>query len=119
MTLDQLRRAMRTLRDQAAADAKAAKDSNLVWDRLRRFYRQANAVEKSMADRVFAEWLLSGDPELESDAGHLISDFDIGSAAPALRELAQRHAGSAEVGAKYWAEAANNLASRLERGEAN
>jgi len=101
MTIEEVRGEMEGCRESAAKEARVLRDSYLVLDRLRRFYRQLEDHDRAMSDRVVAEWALSPDENLRFDALTLIREFKIQTATPALSELAARLAAADTPGAPY------------------
>jgi hypothetical protein len=101
MTLDEFRKTMWKYREAADKEANDLREPNLAWHRLRELYRKFDALERSLADQVLGEWVLSDDENVRYDALVLIGDFDINSAVPALRELATRLKRSDAPGAPF------------------
>jgi len=113
MTYEEFRQEMESYRRDADADASARKDSQLVLDRLHALYLKFDASEQAMANRVLAEWALSGDEGMRFDALALIDEFKIRQAIPALNELAQRLGSSKAPGAPYELEKAKRIVADL------
>jgi hypothetical protein len=101
MTLDEFRKEMWAYRQAADRDANALKESNLAWEWLRSLYREFDADERELADKVLGEWVLSDDENVRYDALVLIGDFKIIGAIPALQRLAARLAHSKAAGAPH------------------
>ena len=72
-----------------------------VRKRLHALYQRFDIEERTMANQVLAEWILSDDEDLRFDALSLINDFKIVSAIPALRELATRLESTNTPGAPF------------------
>lgn len=101
MTLDEFRKEMESYRRSADEEARSLKDSYLALQRLKDLYRRFDDQERLMADQVIVEWALSSDENLRFDALALIREFEIASAAPALRQLAERLSTLQTPGAPY------------------
>jgi hypothetical protein len=92
---------MDTFRTDAEREATVLKESYLELERLLGFYQKLDPAERSMADQVIAEWVLSGDENLRFDALALVDEFRIRAAMPALGALSTRLASSAAPSAPY------------------
>jgi hypothetical protein len=90
MELDEFRQQMEVYRQQADSEAAQLKDPFTVRKRMLRLYDRLDMRERLMADQVLSEWALSDDEATRFDALGLIRDLKIGTAAPSLRQLAQR-----------------------------
>ena len=101
MKLDEFRHQMESYRRAADEEAMSLKDSYLALDQLHNLYQKFDTKERTLADRVLSEWVLSEDEKLRFDALALINDFKIVCATPALRKLADRLASSRTPGAPY------------------
>lgn len=101
MKLDEFRREMEEYRRDVDEEARSLKDSYLALERLQTLYRKFDADQREMADRVLAEWVVSGDEKVRFDALALIDEFRIASGITALRELADRLTTSGAPGAPY------------------
>jgi hypothetical protein len=113
MTLDEFRLRMTRYREAADEEATSLKDPYLALDQLRSLYRQFDASERTMADRLLAEWVLSNDEKVRFEALVLIDDFHIKTAIPALRELAVRLASTDTPGAPYEQQKVNRIMAEL------
>lgn len=113
MKLDEFRRQMESYRRAADEEAASLKDSYVALDRLHTLYRKFDSEEQKIADQVLAEWALSADEKLRFDALALIDDFKVASAAPALRQLANRLASSDAPGAPYELKKVNRIIEDL------
>ena len=109
MNLDEFRRQMVSYRQAVTEEAKLLKDSYHVIDRLRALYQKCDDEERKLANQVLAEWVLSDDEDVRYDAQLLINEFQIMTAAPALRELAVRLESSNMLGAPYELEIVNRI----------
>jgi len=101
MNLNEFRVHMTSYRRAGDDEATSLKDSYLALDRLHALYEKFSDDERSMADQVLAEWVLSADEKMRFDAIALINDFKIVSAIPALQKLAERLMLSDTPGAPY------------------
>jgi hypothetical protein len=101
MELDEFRREMESYRRQADEEANRRKDSVWVEKLLLQLYGRFDASERLMADKVFAEWVLSQDEATRFDALVMIRHFKIVTALPALRQLAERLSGERSPGAPF------------------
>jgi hypothetical protein len=70
--------------------AARSKESQYVVIELSRRYAALSPEDKLAVDELLAEWVLSDDACLQFDALALISEHNIRSAIPSLRELAAR-----------------------------
>ena len=59
MTFEEFRKEMNEYRKSADERAKELKDPQIVSEKLHSLYRSFDAQERTMADRVIAEWVLS------------------------------------------------------------
>ena len=101
MTLTEFRNQMEAYRREADEAAMSLKDSSLALERLHSLYQKFDDEERMMADHVLAEWALSEDEKVRFDALALIDDFNIATAFPTLKKLAERLATSGAPGAPY------------------
>jgi cysteinyl-tRNA synthetase len=101
MKLVEFRLQMESYRREVDEEAMSLKDSYLALDRLHSLYQKFDAEERTMADQVLTEWVLSEDEKTRFDALALIDDFKIASAISALEKLAERLATSSAPGAPY------------------
>jgi hypothetical protein len=101
MDLDEFRFNLEGFRASAERDAAALKDSQQVLLDLRNLYQTFDANERSLADRVIAEWLASDDESLRFDALSLVADFALANTTGALNELAGRLRESTLPGAPF------------------
>jgi len=101
MNLEKFREEMELYWRAIDEEAKELKESYLALDRLRARYQMFDSVDRSMADQVLAEWVLSDDEGMRFDALALVDEFKIVSATPALRKLRRRLTSSSAPGAPY------------------
>lgn len=101
MTLEEFRSEMWKYRNEARAEAQRCKDPMHTYRALETLYSKFDEGEREMADIVLAEWLLSCEASLRTDALALIQDFRIESTRAALNELARRLSRSPDPGAPY------------------
>lgn len=101
MKLEELREYMESRRDAAEREAQELKDSHLVLDRLRSLYRTFNAEDRSNANAIIADWLLSEDESYRFDALVLVDSFSIKEAKSTLVRLAKKLATMTTPGAPY------------------
>lgn len=113
MTYEKFRDEMVSYRRDADTEASTLKDSQLVLDRLHSLYLKFDLSEKSMANRVLAEWVLSFDEGMRFDALALIDEFKIKQAVPYLHELAERLERSKSPSAPYELEKVNRIVGDL------
>jgi hypothetical protein len=113
MTFEEFRAEMDAYWQSAKEEADSFKDPYIVLERLRALYAKLDSGERTMADRVIAEWALEGDEGHRSYALTLIEDLRIGHAVPSLRALAERLAHSTELGASFWVNRATKIADDL------
>jgi hypothetical protein len=90
----------------------------MALERLSELYRGLSQSERGFADQVLAEWLKSDQEARRFDAVALIREFRVTSAAPALRDLAQRLTRSDDPGAPFEREKVEGLLQELEVGGA-
>ncbi|HXG63422.1 MAG TPA: hypothetical protein VNO22_18770 [Planctomycetota bacterium] len=114
MNLEECRATMDACRQAADREAQLLKDSQRALERLDAFYGQLDESERQLADQVISDWTLSEDPKVRFDALHLISEFQIADALPALRKLAERLAASDAVSAPYELRKVNCIIGGLE-----
>lgn len=105
-------------RDAVDAAARASKMSQEAWLKLSARYAALSPEDREVVDGVLAEWVLSEDEGLRSDALFVISENAVGSAVPALRVLAQRLEETDEPGAPYEWAWVNRTIGILTTGEA-
>jgi len=113
MTYEEFREAMESYRRAADAEASARKDSQDVLDRLQAIYGKFDPSEKTLANRVLLEWLLSADEGKRFDALALTHEFRIAEALPVLHTLTQRLKKSTAPSAPYELEKVNRIMERL------
>jgi hypothetical protein len=101
MKLEDVRLNMEKYRELADEESRFLKDPHLTLDRMSSRYRAFNSEDRSLADIVIAEWVLSNDQRIRFDALVLIDEFKISTAAAALRTLASRLSLSDAPGAPY------------------
>jgi hypothetical protein len=101
MNLDEFRDQLEMYRRRVDEEANSVKDSYLALERLYSLYRSFAADERTMADKVLAEWAISDVEDVRYDALALIDDFKIRAAMPALRLLTARLESSSSPGAPY------------------
>jgi len=101
MTLDEMRSALADYRASADAQGAAFKDSHLALFELKKLYVRLDEPERTLANRVIAEWLLSEDEGLRFDALTLAEEFLILTTSEALQELANRLRVATTPGAPY------------------
>jgi hypothetical protein len=106
---------MESYRRSVDEEARALKDSYVALDRLHALYTRFDAAERTMADQVLTEWVLSDDEGLRFDALALIDDFKVKAAAAALGLLAGRLASSTAAGAPYELQKVDRILKDLER----
>lgn len=100
MTIDEFRIEMACHRQRADNEAKARKDSYVTLERPHALYLSCDGTERRMADQVLNEWALSEDDSLRFDALALIDELKVGTAAPAVRTLAESPGSSAHYESK-------------------
>ena len=113
MTPDEIRAEWSAFRESMNAQALAAKESQAALFRLFDRYQSLPASERPIIDELLAEQLLSLDETDRFDAVALIDKFAITSALPALRTLADRLEGEAQVGAPYEWTKVNRVIGKL------
>lgn len=86
--IDLVRNRMNSVWNSASREADEFKDPMLVIERVRDAYRSLDLADQRSADEVLAEWLLADDESKRFDALALVQELRVGSAAPALRSLA-------------------------------
>lgn len=101
MTLDEFRLKMAAYRQSADDDAKSLKDPYITLENLRALYGKFDDAERSMADNIFGEWVLSEDEGVRFDAIALIDELKIKTTVPMLHQLAARLAASTAPSAPY------------------
>jgi cysteinyl-tRNA synthetase len=101
VNLSEFRDQMATYRRTADQEGRTLKDSYLALERLHSLYRSLDTDERTMANQVLEEWVLSDDENVRFDALALIDDFKISAATSALQALADRLALSSKRGASY------------------
>ncbi len=119
MTLDEFRREMWAYLSEAKAEAMRCKDPMQTYRDLETLYHKFDEDERTMADRVLAEWALSDDGGVRFEALALIEDFGIRSAFPALRELARRLPRSLDPGAPYELKKVERIIAKLDGSSAS
>jgi hypothetical protein len=87
VTLDEFRQKMESWWQETDARELALKNSQGALLELMALYKGLNSAEQTLADRVFAEWLASGNNRKKFDALAAIDQFQIRSAVPQLRIL--------------------------------
>ena len=92
--------AITVCRNAAEQEAKEQKNSMLVLERLKDFYRQLDPADKALADQVLCTWL-QADEGYRFDALALIREFKIATALPHLRSLAAGLTRSKQPGAPF------------------
>jgi hypothetical protein len=113
MKLDEFRKEMTEFRRAANEEAMLLKESYIAIKRLQALYQRFDAEERTMADQVIAEWVLSDDENIRFDAELLINHFQIKTAIPALRELAARLPSTCTPGAPYELQKVDRLIRKL------
>jgi len=103
--------------ERANEEALRLKDSYLALDRLSGLYRKFDEDERSLADEVLAEWVLSDQQAKRFDAMALIRDFRVRSALPALEQLLTKLAADEAPGAPFEREKAADLIRELDQVE--
>lgn len=101
MNLDEFRKQMDSYRGCADVEAKSLKYPQLALDRLCSLYLTLDVYERTMADQVLAEWVVSEDENVRFDALALVDDLKIQAATSALRRLVARLSSSDAPGATY------------------
>lgn len=113
MTLENVRREMNAFWDLANREAEEFKDSFLALQRVDRMYRSLSTPDRERANEVLAEWALSDEEAKRFDAVALIREFQVVTAAPALRELGRRLARGTDPGAPFEREKVEGLLREL------
>jgi hypothetical protein len=113
MELDEFRRQMESYRQQADNEATRLKEPFTVRKRMLQLYDRLDMRERLMADQVLSEWALSDDEAARFDALGLIKDLKIGTAAPSLRQLAQRLAKEQSPGAPFELEKVERIIAEI------
>jgi hypothetical protein len=113
MRQEEFRREMNRYRQAVHDEADQFKYPYLALERLCVLYRSLDPEERTLADEVIADWVLSDDPNIRFDALALIREFHIGSAIPSLEELAKRLPSVRTPGAPYELEKVNGIISSL------
>lgn len=113
MTLDEFREMFEAFWERANSEAMAAKSSQLAYEELKSLYTRLDAQERSLADSILSDWVVSDDDSRMWDALALIRDFNVRSTLPALRKLEARLETSNAPSAPYdWAKV-NRLIGHL------
>lgn len=113
MTAGDLRARFDEFWRRADREAESSKDSQGAVLALEEFYRGLPTADRSAANQLLAEWVLSEDDKRRFDALALIDRFAIREAAPALRTLAERCENSNLPSSPYdWAKV-NRILGRL------
>jgi hypothetical protein len=98
---DQFRTEIDKFRRTAEDEASYLKEPFVVLERLSELYRSLDERYRAAADGIFSDWLLSDDESRRFDAIALIRRFEVRSAVPRLRELADRLATRSGPGPKF------------------
>ena len=101
MTPGTVREALESCREVADIEAEQRRDSQYVADQLRDLYLSLERDERSEADAVIAEWLISDDEKKRFDALGLIAEMKIVAARPALELLERRLSSDPAPGARF------------------
>jgi hypothetical protein len=113
MKLAKFRRQLQSYRQATGRAAKSSKDSHQALDRMHSRYRKFGVEERTMANRVLAEWALSDDENVRFDALALIDEFMIANTMPALHRLAIRIAASHAPDVRYELTKVNHILGKL------
>jgi hypothetical protein len=111
--LEVFRDEMNSVWDEAQREAERRKDSQSALDRLHHWYGRLGSDERTLADKVIEQWLLSDVEAKRFDGAALARDFKIKSAVPALHQLSVRLAQSEDPGAPFERDKIENLITAL------
>jgi hypothetical protein len=114
MNLRQFRERLEAYRRSADEEASSLKDPYIALERLHAVYEKFNQDERTMADQVFCEWVMSEDEGLRFDALALIDHFKVREAAAALQRLEYRLSQSNVPGAPFERDKVNRVLGELE-----
>lgn len=103
------------LRDRIQRAAAEAKLSQAAWLELSARYRLLSPESRGVVNALLAEWVLSDDPGLRSDAVYVIDDHGIVSAVPELRAQLRKLEGSTDPGARFEREELQELIEKLDQ----
>lgn len=101
MTVERTREEMTAIRVAADREARRLKQSTGALAVIDKYYARLGPAERAMADVVLCEWVLSDDEAVRFDGLHLVREFRVRSAVPALRTLASRLARMSTPGAPF------------------
>jgi hypothetical protein len=105
---------------EIVAQAIAAKQAQESPAGLARAYRRLSSDDRAIVDGLLVEQVQSEDEAVRFDALHLVREFDIQSAIPALRALADRLETENRPGAPYeWAKVNRILGGLVAGGAGN
>ena len=113
MRQDEFRREMDRYRQAVHDEADQFKYPHLALERLCALYRSFDSEERSLADQIIADWVLSDDSNVRFDALVLIREFHIGTATSALEKLANRLPSVRTPGAPYELEKVKSIIRTL------
>lgn len=113
MNLDEFREQMESYWRSVDEEGKAQKEGYIALGRLHDLYRSFDSEERTMADQVLAEWVLSSNDGMRFDALAVIEEFRIKHAAPALQKLASRLESSSEPGVPFLLEKLDRIIKHL------
>lgn len=82
-------------------ESRTLKDPYERLRQLRLLYKKFDDSERSMADRVLCEWVLSEDGRIRYDAMVMVRELGLRSATDALRKLANRLSASSAIGSRF------------------
>jgi cysteinyl-tRNA synthetase len=116
MNLLEFRRKMESYRRLVDKESETLKDAFVALEKLHALYEKLEKEERSFADQVVSEWVLSEDEGRRFDALTLVEDFKIRSAIDALHLLARRLKISPAPGAPYELQKVNRILCNLRTG---
>jgi hypothetical protein len=101
MNVDDVRSALKEIRQDAERRATERKDSMFALEVLFDGYSALHDERRTLAEQVLAEWVLSPDEVRRYDGIALIRKFRVRSAVPALQALARRLESETTPGAPF------------------
>jgi hypothetical protein len=115
VTIDEFRVATNELWGRFDREGRELKDSWVTLDRLHEWYRRLDPTQRSLANAVLTEWVLSENEAKRFDAVALIREFRVIAAIATLHELSLRLGRSTDPGAPFERQKVVSLVGELSR----